>query len=183
MCASLICRALGVNGEAIVNGVRSTVRVDGRFNVINTAKYSIIIDFAHTENGLYNALSAIRQFNSGRIITVFGCGGDRDRSKRKNMGNVASSLSDYCILTSDNPRSEAPEQIIGDIERGISNRNYSVIVDRRRAIKRATEIAQENDIIFIAGKGAEKYQEIDGVRYEYNDEEFVTSLIDRDEIK
>ena len=183
MCASLICRILGASSEAISEGVRATRRVNGRFNVINTAKYSIIIDFAHTEDGLKNALEAIREFNASRIITVFGCGGDRDKTKRKNMGRVVSTLSDYCIITSDNPRSEEPEQIICDIERGVESKNYATVVDRKQAIRMATEMAEENDIIFIAGKGAERYQEINGVKYEYNDEDYVCSLIERNVIK
>jgi len=177
MCASLITRMLGVSSDCIESGVRSLHRVDGRFNVINTAKFSIIIDFAHTEDGLKNVLGSIKEFCCGKVITVFGCGGDRDKGKRAKMGKTASELSDFCIITSDNPRSENPENIINEIEKGIEKNNYLKVVDRKQAIRRAVEFACDNDVIFIAGKGAERFQEIGGVKYDYNDEDYITELI------
>ncbi len=176
-CAATVAYLLGVKPEAIAKGVRNVTRVDGRFNIISASNYSIIIDFAHTEDGLKNAISSIREFAKGKIITVFGCGGDRDRSKRPMMGAVASKLSDFCVITSDNPRSENPLDIIEDVKKGMTNDAYAVVPKRKEAIRFALSMAGEGDIVFIAGKGAEKYQEINGIKYAYNDEEFIMELI------
>ena len=123
-------------------------------------------------------LTTVREFAPGRIITVFGCGGNRDRTKRPVMGRIVTELSDFAVITSDNPRFEEPMDIIADIKKGITADNYEVEPDRRRAIMRALDLAGKDDIVLIAGKGAEKYQEIRGVKYEYNDEAFVLSLGD-----
>ena len=151
--------------------------MEHRFNIINTTKFSVIIDFAHTEDGLKNVLNAINEFKQGKLITVFGCGGNRDRDKRAHMGKVATDFSDFVFITSDNPRFELPEKIIEEIEKGVTKNNYKKVVDRREAIRLATEMACENDVILIAGKGAEKYQEIMGEKIEYNDEIFVKNLM------
>ena len=182
LCASCACYKLGISNEHIYQGIMQIHKVDGRFNIISGKNNSIIIDFAHTDDGLKNAINSIKEFCTGRIITVFGCGGDRDKTKRPLMGKVASQLSDYCILTSDNPRSEDPISIIEDIKRGIDKNNYSVLVKRKEAIRYALEIAKENDIIFIAGKGAEQYQEINGIKYAYNDEKYIMELIEENVI-
>lgn len=183
MCAATICYKLGIGIYDISEGVRKINKVDGRFNIISTKNNSIIIDFAHTDDGLKNAICAIKEFAKGRIITVFGCGGDRDRSKRALMGEVVSSMSDYCILTSDNPRSEDPLSIIEDIKKGIKSDNFTVVVKRKEAIMYAISIAKKNDIIFIAGKGAEQYQEINGIKRAYNDEKFIMQMIEENAIK
>jgi UDP-N-acetylmuramoyl-L-alanyl-D-glutamate--2,6-diaminopimelate ligase len=180
MCSASVARKLGVSMQDIKNGIRAITRVDGRFNVISAKDTSIIIDFAHTDDGLKNAISAIKEFAKGRVITVFGCGGDRDKTKRPLMGKVATELSDYCIITTDNPRSENPMDIISDIKKGIEKSNYEVFVKRKEAIKYAISIAQKNDVIFIAGKGAEQYQEIGEIKYAYNDEKFIMQLIEED---
>ncbi|MBO5223999.1 MAG: UDP-N-acetylmuramoyl-L-alanyl-D-glutamate--2,6-diaminopimelate ligase [Clostridia bacterium] len=177
MCASAVAHLLGISVRTIEEGIRSIKRVDGRFNIISAKDTSIIIDFAHTDDGLKNAISSIREFSKGRIITVFGCGGDRDKAKRPLMGEVATELSDFCIITSDNPRSEKPIDIVNDIKSGIKKDNYEVLLKRKEAIRYALNMAQKDDIIFIAGKGAEQYQEIDGIKYEYNDEKYIMELI------
>ena len=182
LCASSVCHKLGVSNEDIYHGIMKINKVDGRFNIISGKSNSIIIDFAHTDDGLKNAINSIKEFCEGRIITVFGCGGDRDKSKRPLMGKVATQLSDYFILTSDNPRSEDPISIIEDIKKGIDKDNYTVLVKRKEAIRYALEIAKENDIIFIAGKGAEQYQEINGIKYSYNDEKYIMQLIEENVI-
>lgn len=181
MCASAVAYLLGVSVRTIEEGIRNMRRVDGRFNIISARDTSIIIDFAHTDDGLKNAISSIREFAKGRIITVFGCGGDRDSTKRPLMGEVASELSDFCVITSDNPRSEDPLSIINDIKKGIKKDNYEVLPKRKEAIRYALNIAQKDDIIFIAGKGAEQYQEINGIKYSYNDERYIMELI-REEV-
>lgn len=181
MCAAAIAGALGVPIKKIAEGIRKFKRVEGRYNIINTTKCSVIIDFAHTDEGLKNIISSIREYVKGKIITVFGCGGDRDRGKRPLMGRAAALMSDFCVLTSDNPRSEAPMEIIRDIIAGIEElglKNFAAVSERTEAIKYALEIAAEDDIVLIAGKGAEKYQEICGVKYPYNDSEYVMTLIE-----
>jgi UDP-N-acetylmuramoyl-L-alanyl-D-glutamate--2,6-diaminopimelate ligase len=183
MCAAAICHKLKITPTEISEGVRRINKVDGRFNIISAKNNSIIIDFAHTDEGLQNAISAIREFAKGKIITVFGCGGDRDKTKRSLMGRVATTLSDFCVITSDNPRSEEPLDIIRDIKSGIESENYTVVPKRKEAILYALSIAKKNDIIFIAGKGAEQYQEINGIKHAYNDEKYVMELIAENIIK
>ncbi|HDY72323.1 MAG TPA: UDP-N-acetylmuramoyl-L-alanyl-D-glutamate--2,6-diaminopimelate ligase, partial [Nitrospirae bacterium] len=117
-------------------------------------------------------------FTRGRIITVFGCGGDRDRGKRPEMGRIASQLSDLVIVTSDNPRSERPEDIIAGILEGVRKDNCTVVTDRREAIFRAVDIARKDDTILVAGKGHEDYQEIEGVRYPFKDREVLKEALD-----
>lgn len=177
MCAAAICYSLGVPAIVIEEGIKRLKKVDGRFNIINTTLCSIIIDFAHTDDGLKNVLNAIREFASGKIITVFGCGGNRDRSKRAKMGAAAANGSDFVIVTSDNPRFEDPMEIMVEAEKGVGDRPHTLIEDRKEAIKFAVKTAKKNDIILIAGKGAEKYQEIRGEKIPYSDEDFVMQLV------
>lgn len=178
LCAATIGAALDIPVKSVARGIRRITKIDGRFNMIGTSKCSVIIDFAHTPDGLKNVLSSIREFVTGRIITVFGCGGERDAGKRPQMGEVVGALSDLCIITSDNPRGEDPEKIIDDVAKGIRSDNYLRISDRRQAIRRALKDAVKGDIVLIAGKGAEDYQEIGGVKYPYNDERYVMELLE-----
>lgn len=180
LCAAAMAKLAGVELPAILQGIRSVRRVDGRFNIINTAKFSIIIDFAHTDDGLRNIITSVREFAPARILTVFGCGGNRDTAKRSAMGRVASELSDVAVITSDNPRDEDPEKIIADVLCGVSpSRKAQVYTepDRRKAIVSALGMAERGDIVLIAGKGAERYQEIKGIKYEYNDEDYIMQLL------
>lgn len=177
MCAAAICYAIGVPSEIIEEGIRRVKKVDGRFNIINTTSCSIIIDFAHTDDGLKNILNAIREFSRGKIITVFGCGGNRDKSKRAKMGKAAAKGSDYVVITSDNPRLERPMDIILEAEKGVGNCPHSLIEERKDAIRFAVRHAGKDDIVLIAGKGAEKYQDIGGVKIPYSDEDFVMQLV------
>lgn len=182
LCAATIARLLGISNQNIERGIFSLKKVDGRFNIINAENCSILIDFAHTEDGLKNILYSVKEFAKNRVITVFGCGGNRDTGKRKNMGEVAATLSDYCIVTSDNPRYESPMGIISEIEEGIKKtgkNNYCLEPDRKSAIIKALNMAETDDIIVIAGKGAESYQEIMGKKIPYNDEEFILDIIER----
>ena len=141
----------------------------GRFQVVSGAKdeVTVVVDYAHTDDALRNLLETARPLARGRLITVFGCGGDRDRTKRPLMGAVAGRLSDLIVVTSDNPRSEDPNRIIEEIRRGItpdtrrdSGQRLLTIVDRREAIAKAIELARAGDVVLIAGKGHEKYQVI-----------------------
>jgi len=185
LCAAAVAGALGIPVKKIAAGIRAVKKVDGRFNIISTGKCSIIVDFAHTDDGLKNILSTIREFAPRRVITVFGCGGDRDRSKRPAMGQIVSECSDYCFITSDNPRTEDPEAILSDIFCGIPENRVTLcrlVSDRRRAILEAVEFAQDGDIVLVAGKGAERHTEIGGEKIPYNDEEYIMGLIDQKKI-
>jgi len=150
--------------QAIVNGLTAIEPVEGRMQAVDHGQnYLVLVDYAHTPDGLENALRSVREFAEGRIFTIFGCGGDRDRSKRPIMGTIAAKYSDFVIITSDNPRSEDPDQIISEIAQGILQSGYTEssferIPDRREAIRRAIEMAKTDDVILIAGKGHETYQ-------------------------
>ena len=172
LAAMICCSSLGVDVETIKRGVRRLKPIDGRFNVLKNGKGFIVIDYAHTPDGLDNLLRTARTITKSRLITVFGCGGDRDVSKRKIMGKIASELSDAVILTSDNPRSENPEKIIADIECG-AVKPSKTIVNRAEAIAFALNEMAEGDTVVIAGKGAENYMEIKGKKIPYSDLETV----------
>ena len=159
--------------------------VSGRFQfIISNAKITAIVDYAHTPDALENVLKTINDIRTKneQLITVIGCGGDRDKTKRPIMADIASTLSDKAIITSDNPRTENPETIIAEMEEGVAPQNYKktiAIVDRKQAIKTACQLAQPNDIILIAGKGHETYQEIQGVRHDFDDMKIVKEILDQ----
>ena len=161
--------ALALPADAIERGLRSLDGVPGRFQVVSGAsdRVTVVVDYAHTDDALRNLLETARPLATGRLITVFGCGGDRDRTKRPLMGAVASRLSDLIVITSDNPRSEDPSRIIEEVQRGITSDTVRegaprplAIADRRDAIAKAIELARPGDVVLIAGKGHEKYQAI-----------------------
>lgn len=180
LCAATMAKLGGADTASILRGIRALRRVDGRYNVINAEKFSIIIDFAHTDDGLGNIITSVREFAPARIITVFGCGGNRDRTKRAAMGNVAARLSDIVVITSDNPRDEDPKAIIADVYEGIppekKTKTYTLPV-RTDAIDFACGMAEDGDIVIVAGKGAERVQEIKGIKYDYNDEDYIMKLL------
>jgi len=186
LCAAAVAKRLSIPLKAIVEGIRNVKKVDGRFQIINTSKCSIVVDFAHTDDGLINILSTIREFTpNNRIITVFGCGGDRDKTKRPIMGEIVSKHSDYFFITSDNPRTENPDSIIADVAGGIpKNRCHlmQLITDRKQAIRKAVEFAEDGDVVLVAGKGAEPYIDIGGVKIPYSDEEFILEIIEEQKL-
>lgn len=157
--------------------------VSGRFQFIVSEKnITAIVDYAHTPDALENVLSTIENIRTRneQLITVVGCGGDRDTTKRPVMAHIASNMSDRAIFTSDNPRSEVPEDIIEDMEKGVEPQNYKktvAVIDRKQAIKLACQLARPNDIILIAGKGHETYQEIKGVKYDFDDMQVVKEIL------
>jgi len=156
-----VATAFGINTKAIQKGLSGVNRIPGRFESIEAGQdFRIIVDYAHTPESLRSVLETARTVTQGRVITVFGCGGDRDHGKRPLMGEVAGKLSDQVIITSDNPRSEDPMEIILDIEAGLrkSNGSFTRIVDRKEAIHEALRMAKHNDLVLIAGKGHEKEQ-------------------------
>ncbi len=170
---------LGLNSQSVLETLSYLRPVDGRFQTVSAPKgYTAIVDYAHTPDALTNVLKAIHEVlqNKGKILTVVGCGGNRDKTKRPIMAREAVNLSDRVILTSDNPRFEEPEDILKDMVDGLTDeekRSALTIVDRREAIKTACALAQEGDVILIAGKGHEDYQEIKGVKHHFDDLEEV----------
>lgn len=169
LAAMSVAHELGIDGETLSHAVRKVKTVKGRFSVLRNDKGTIIIDYAHTPDGLKNLLSTARMLTKSRLITVFGCGGERDAQKRVKMGEVASKYSDCIILTSDNPRGENPDEIINEIEKGISIKDTKSIVDRIEAVRYALSEMEEGDTLVIAGKGNESYLEIRGKKVPYND--------------
>ncbi|GGE41331.1 UDP-N-acetylmuramoyl-L-alanyl-D-glutamate--2,6-diaminopimelate ligase [Pullulanibacillus camelliae] len=159
LAAACACWLNGVTWETIIEAIANIEGVSGRFETVNAGQsFSVIVDYSHTPDSLENALLTIKEFAKGRILTVVGCGGDRDRTKRPLMADIAVRHSDQAIFTSDNPRTEDPERILKDMEAGVEKGSYTTIVGRRDAIKHAVALAEENDIILIAGKGHETYQ-------------------------
>ncbi len=159
-------RALGVDDETIVAALPAAGRVPGRFEPVDEGQgFAVLVDYAHTPDSLENVLAAARPLTRGRLICVFGCGGDRDRGKRPQMGEISARLADRTIVTSDNPRSEDPDAIVAEILEGIVDRSRTqAIVDRRAAIDRAVAIARDGDVVVVAGKGHEQGQELEGGR-------------------
>lgn len=174
------CLGLGMNINDIVSSLSNLKYVPGRLEMVkNNANKNIIVDYAHTPDALERLLMMARETTGGRLVTVFGCGGDRDKTKRKIMGMAAGILSDYCIITSDNPRTEEPESIIEDVEEGMENINstYEKIVDRRKAIEKGLKLLKEDDLLIIAGKGHEDYQIIGQEKIHFDDREVVKEIL------
>ena len=170
----------GVPLETAIRGVETLTTVPGRLERVELGQpFGVFVDYAHTDAALENVLSNLRKMPHGRLITVFGCGGDRDRTKRAPMGKAAASLSDYAIVTSDNPRGEDPDRIFADIEAGIKDAytNYTLIPDRKSAITKAVGMAQAGDIVLIAGKGHEDYQILKDRTIHFDDREAAAEAI------
>ncbi len=174
-----VANALGIDAEKIKEGL-DEVLVPGRNELVpNAADLAVMIDYAHTAESLENVLQATKSYTHGKVICVFGCGGDRDREKRPRMGEVAGRLADYTIVTSDNPRTEKPEDIISEIEAGISKTKgkYEIEVDRRKAIDKALKMMGKKDIVILAGKGHEPYQEINGQKNPFDERIIVKEIL------
>ena len=172
---------LGITLQQAADALKTAQGVKGRVEVVPTPgkDYTVLIDYAHTPDGLENVLSSVRGFCKGRLIAVFGCGGDRDPIKRPIMGRIGAEIADIAIITSDNPRTEEPAAIIRDIVAGISSeKTYEVVENRVQAIHHAMDIAQKHDIIVLAGKGHETYQEICGVKHHLDEREIVADYLE-----
>ncbi len=170
---------LGIDAEKIKEGLENIV-VPGRNELVpNKEDLTIMIDYAHTAESLENILQATKTYTQGRVICVFGCGGDRDKEKRPRMGEVSGRLADYTIVTSDNPRTEDPNQIIKEIEQGISKTKgkYEIIENRKEAITKAIKMMNKKDIVILAGKGHELYQEINGTKNPFDEREIVKEIL------
>jgi len=172
--ASLMC---GIDLKVIAKALSSLQSVSGRFNTYDVNGVRVIIDYAHTPDGLENVLRATREITEGKVYSVFGCGGNRDKTKRPIMGRISEELADYTFITSDNPRYEKPIDIIFDIKNGFNGNNYQIEVDRASAIRQAILKAQTGDSVVIAGKGCEPYIDQCGVKSPYQDEKVVKELI------
>ena len=181
MSAAGIALTLGWTLDSIKYGLEHMVSVSGRLEPLPTGKneFTVLLDYAHTPDALENLLKTVRGFATGRVVTLFGCGGDRDHAKRPIMGEIAGRFSDFAIVTSDNPRSEDPMEIIASVEDGVkkSGCEYVVIENRRDAIEYALKNANKNDVIILAGKGHENYQEINGGKQPFDEKEIVAEIL------
>lgn len=170
--------ACGADLDSVVKGLEIAQPIPGRFNYIGSGQpFAVYIDFAHTPDALERLIQSARELSTGKIFTLFGCGGDRDSGKRSMMGQVATLNSDYAMVTSDNPRSEDPQAIIEDIKPGLVGNNYEICIDREEAIKKIIKLAGENDVVLLAGKGAENYQEIQGVKLPFSDKDVALKIL------
>ena len=168
----------GIDLEIIKRAIEKFSLVPGRLERVECGSgYSVFVDYAHTEDALKNIIQSLRQVCDKRIIVVFGCGGERDKTKRPKMGRVVSELSDYAIITNDNPRSEDPDKIIEDIKKGIKKDNFCVITERMEAIRKSLSVARQGDVILVAGKGHEDYQIINGKTLHFDDREAVKECL------
>ena len=171
-------KTLGLSDEEIISKIPLIHGAPGRFEPVKIDRdFTVIVDYAHTGDALENILKSINEFKTNRVITVFGCGGDRDKTKRPIMGGIAEKYSDIVIVTSDNPRTEDPEEIIKDIVVGLTKENHTVEIHREKAIEKAISLAEKNDIILIAGKGHENYQVIGREKIHFDDKEEVIKAI------
>jgi len=170
--------SFGIELDVIKTGLESAV-VPGRFELVDCGQnFAVVVDYAHTPDALERFLTAARKITKGQLICIFGCGGDRDKGKRPIMGRIASEIADHVIITSDNPRTEKPVQIINEIEGGVKpGKNYDVIVDRSSAIARGIETARSSDLVAIAGKGHENYQDLGDKRIHFDDREVAAEYI------
>jgi len=178
-----ICISIGIDLKQVIENLKRMTGAPGRLEKIKSNKnFSVIVDYAHTDDALKNVLSAIKNLNPAKIITVFGCGGNRDKTKRPKMAKVACNMSDFVFITSDNPREEDPIEITKDVEAGakeINKTNYKVVIDRKEAIKEAIASANKNDVVLIAGKGHENYQIIGRTKIHFDDREIAFETLNK----
>ncbi|WP_123053530.1 UDP-N-acetylmuramoyl-L-alanyl-D-glutamate--2,6-diaminopimelate ligase [Clostridium sp. JN-1] len=174
------CLNEGISLEIVKKGLENMLYVPGRCEIVTqnyNLGYEVIVDYAHTPDGLQNILNTAREFTKGRLISVFGCGGDRDNTKRPIMGKIGTDLSDIAVITSDNPRTEDPMSIIKEVTAGVEKDNYIVIENRREAIKKAMEMAKKDDVIVVAGKGHEDYQILKDKTIHFDEREVVSEIV------
>ena len=179
LAAICVAKKLGISSDKVIEAL-AEIKVPGRSEMVpNKKEIPIMIDYAHSPESLQNILSAVKSYTRGKVISVFGCGGDRDKTKRPIMGEISGRVADFTFITSDNPRTEDPEEIVKEIEEGIKKTkgNYKVVVDRTEAIKEAINMATKLDIIVLAGKGHEPYQEINGEKFPFDERIIVNEII------
>ncbi len=174
LAAATAAKLLGIDNKFVIEGLQKMQSVEGRFNVIDLGDdKKAILDYAHTPDGLQNILSSVRALTDGKVVSVFGCGGNRDTKKRPIMGRISDNLADFSIITSDNSRFEKPMDIICDIEQGMVSKNYLCIADRKTAIAVGLKKLNKGDVLVVSGKGAENYLDIMGVKYPYSDQQTI----------
>ena len=181
MAAATTCALIGIKPDNVFKGLEKLPCVSGRMEKVYNGDFKVYVDYAHTPDGLEKTISAIRQTCKGNIITVFGCGGNRDKGKREEMGEISGKYSDFTVITSDNPRFEEPMQIIREIEKGVlkQSRKYVIVENREDGIEYALDLAKEGDVVLVAGKGSERHQETLGVKRLYNDKDAVCEIMRR----
>ena len=181
LAAATACALYGISTEKVIDGVENLKGVSGRLECVASGEFSVYIDYAHTPDGLYQSLLTLKAHAKHRLICVFGCGGNRDREKRPIMGKISGKTADFTILTSDNPRFEEPMDILWEIEKGIKTEtdDYVIIQERAEAIRYALNMAKSGDIILLAGKGSEKYQEVFGIKRPFSDKDTVNEYLRR----
>ncbi len=170
---------VGAHTFDIERGLNNTTTVSGRFEKVYDKEFSVFIDYAHTPDGLLKTLKTAKKFCKNKLICVFGCGGNRDKGKREIMGEISGNIADFTVITTDNPRYEEPMDIICEIERGVLKvtKNYVLVQDRFEAIKYALDYAKKGDVIVVAGKGSEQYQEILGIKHNFNDKDIINEIL------
>jgi UDP-N-acetylmuramoyl-L-alanyl-D-glutamate--2,6-diaminopimelate ligase len=182
LAAAGLCLAAGFDLETCATGLSVLETIPGRLEKIDGGDFSVIIDYAHTDDALKNVLTTLKPLCKGKLRVVFGCGGDRDRTKRPRMAKVAEELADFVIVTSDNPRTEKATDIIDEIVTGFEKDNTQIIViepDRKKAIEMAIEHAEKDDIVLIAGKGHEDYQIIGKQKFHFSDKEIANECLNK----
>lgn len=177
--AIIVLVNMGYNIKKVIKLFKRIKLPSGRLDMIKYKKNVIFVDYAHTPDAVKNVLTNAIKFKKNKIYTIIGCGGNRDKTKRKDMGIIATELSDYVIFTNDNPRNEDEMKIVNDMINGIINENYEVILDRSKAIKRGIDLLNKKDILFILGKGHEEYQVINGIKHHFSDKEEVLNYINK----
>ena len=175
--ALMLVHKLGFSIDSIINITKDLMAPAGRMEMIKYNTNSVFVDYAHTPDAVINVLKSANEYKKGRIITIIGCGGDRDRTKRPIMGRAAEENSDYVIFTDDNPRTEDEKQIMNDIVTGLNKDNHEIILDRKNAIIKGMSMLKDNDILMILGKGHEDYQIIGTEKHHFSDQEIVRDFI------
>lgn len=181
LAAATVCALYGIPPEKVAEGIENLKGVSGRLECVYEGDFSVYIDYAHTPDGLKQSLTALKSHTKNRLICLFGCGGNRDRDKRPIMGAISGEIADFTVLTSDNPRYEEPMEILWQVEKGIAEKTdrYVIIQERAEGIRYALGLAQKGDIILLAGKGSEKYQEVFGIKRPFNDKDYVEEYLRR----
>lgn len=179
LAAATVSALCGVDTQSVVSSLEITNGVDGRMQCVYSGDFSIYVDYAHTPDGLKNVLSSLKSNCDGRLICVFGCGGNRDVGKRREMGEISAKFADFTIITSDNPRYEEPMGIIYEIEQGVLpiSKKYVLIQERVDGINYAIDMAKKGDVVIVAGKGSENYQEVLGIKRHYNDKDTIEEIL------
>ena len=179
VCCIILLKEIGIKNDIIKQLVLNVTPPKGRMEIINYNDSKIIVDYAHTPDAVENILKSVKEFNKGKIYTIIGCGGNRDKTKRSKMAYIACNLSDYSIFTTDNPRNEKPENIINDMIQKLDTNNYEIIINRESAIEKGIQKLQKNDILLVLGKGHEDYQIINDKKIHFDDKEVIEKYIRR----